>query len=193
MMPPEYTHLEDEELIGLLAEGKEGAFSEIYERYWEVLVKTAFNILKDRDASHDCVQDVFLSLWKNRGKSEIRSLSRYLFRATKLKVFEKLRNGKISQRHLDKMTFVMSTNNIEEYINDQDIRSQLENSLAKLPAKCRKVFELSRFEYLTNKEIAARMQISLKTVEGHMTKALRQLQADFGQFAPLFFICFVNH
>lgn len=185
-----YNGLDDAELMALVANDVKGAFDEIYHRYWEILVKTAYNVTQDKDVCFDCVQEVFVSLWSKRNSVEIKDLDRYLFRAVRLKVFEHLRRGNISQKHLDRMNFVVSSNHTEELINSRELNNQLKLSLSRLPDRCKEVFELSRFEQLANKDIAKRLNISLKTVEGHITKALKQLYADLGQLGMVFFLWF---
>ncbi len=187
MRVDKYNALDDAELMALVSNDVQGAFEEIYHRYWENLVKTAFNITSNRDVSFDCVQEVFVSLWAHRETRQVKDVSRYLFRAVRLKVFEYIRNGNISQKHLDRMRFILSANNTEEIINNKELKKQINSSLAKLPARCKEVFELSRFEYLSNKDIAKRLGVSLKTVEGHITKALKQLHSDLGPVVLLFF------
>ncbi len=178
MRSDKYSGLGDKELVAMISNSNHSAFDEVYSRYWEVLVKTAYNVTQDKEVCHDCVQEIFVSLWVKRGQSDIRDLSRYLFRAVRLKVFEYLRNENISQKHLDRMNFVISSNNIEQIINHNERKKALDVSLAKLPERCKEVFELSRFEHKSNSEIANQLNISLKTVEGHITKALKQLRAD---------------
>ncbi len=178
MRSGKYSEIGDKELVAMISQHNHSAFSEVYSRYWEVLVKTAYNVMQDTEVCHDCVQEIFVSLWVKRGQVEIRDLSRYLFRAVRLKAFEYLRNENISQKHLDRMNFVISSNNVEQIINHNDQKKALDLSLTRLPERCKQVFELSRFEHKSNTEIANQLKISLKTVEGHITKALKQLRSD---------------
>jgi RNA polymerase sigma-70 factor (family 1) len=188
MRSEKYSGLDDGDLVALISHDNSAAFEEVYSRYWQILVKTAYNVTQDKEVCHDCVQEIFVSLWAKRDQLEIRDLDRYLFRAVRLKVFEHLRNGNISQKHLDRMSFIVSSNNTEELINSKELKKELDLSLARLPERCKEVFELSRFETLSNKEIARRLNISLKTVEGHITKALKQLHLDLGELVVLLFI-----
>ncbi len=186
MRSGKYSELGDKELVAMVSKNNHSAFDEVYSRYWEVLVKTAYNVTQDKEVCHDCVQEIFVSLWTKRGQSDIRDLSRYLFRAVRLKAFEYLRNENVSQKHLDRMNFVISSNNIEQIMNHNDRKKALDLSLKRLPERCKEVFELSRFEYKSNAEIANQLNISLKTVEGHITKALKQLRADLIVLTLLF-------
>jgi RNA polymerase sigma-19 factor, ECF subfamily len=182
----EYSGLLDQELLAMVAQDNHQAFDEVYKRYWEVLVKTAYNVTQDKEVCHDCVQEIFVSLWAKRNQIKIRDLSRYLFRSVRLKVFEYLRNGNIAQKHLDRMNFIISSNNIEHITNHSELKMKLDLSLAKLPERCKEVFKLSRFEHLSNAEISNQLNISAKTVEGHITKALKQLRTDLGMLIIIF-------
>jgi RNA polymerase sigma-19 factor, ECF subfamily len=181
-----YSGLPDQELLALISQDDHQAFDEVYRRYWEVLVKTAYNVTQEKEVCHDCVQEIFVSLWAKRRHVEIRDLSRYLFRAVRLKVFEHLRNGNIAQKHLDRMSFIISSNNIEQITNRNELKMELDLSLSKLPERCKEVFELSRFEHLSHAEISNQLNISAKTVEGHITKALKQLRLDLRTLISLF-------
>ena len=85
------------------------------------------------------------------------------------------------------MSFIVASNNTEELINSKELKKEFDLSLARLPERCKEVFELSRFETLSNKQIAHRLNISLKTVEGHITKSLKQLHLDLGELVVLMF------
>lgn len=178
----------DKDLLMRISQDDHKAFDEVYQRYWEGLVKTAYNVTQDKEVCLDCVQEVFISLWAKRQQVEIIDLSRYLFRAVRLKVFEHLRNGNIAQKHLDRMSFIISSNNIEQIIGQKELKKELDLSLSRLPERCKEVFELSRFENLSYAEIADKLSISSKTVEGHISKALRQLRVDLRMLISLFLI-----
>jgi len=179
-----YYVLEDRQLMRMVSQNDHSAFEVIYTRYWEVLVRTAYNITQDKEVCYDCVQEIFISLWEKRKQVAIKNLSRYLFGAVRLKMFEYLRNGNISQKHLDRMNFILSSNNVEQIIYHNELKRELDLSLAKLPVRCKEVFELSRFEYISHTGIANKLNISPKTVEGHITRALKQIRSDLDKDIP---------
>ena len=183
-----YSEKEDSELVSLISKDDEAAFDELFERYWEAMVHIAYALMKDSEMSKDCVQGVFVSLWARRHDLKVDNIRAYMFRAVKLKVFEQLRKGKIRQEHLDRMKFVTTINNVEELMAHDELKKKLEEGLSTLPEKSRQVFELRRFEELSNKEISDRLGISLKTVEGHMTKAIKKLRVTFSDFLPVVFL-----
>jgi len=174
----------DTELLELMRNGDQMAFNAIYDRHCPALYRTALRLLGDEEAAKDVVQEVFISLYE-RSKFEVQgsrsevspilNLQAYLFQAAKYRCFMHLRAGRISEKHLTRMNAVMISNELEEQINAQELQHALDKSLAGLPEKCREVFYLSRFESLSNKKIAERLNISHKTVENQITKALKML------------------
>lgn len=190
MRVEKYKKLDDGELLALISKDSSSAFDEVYNRYWQILVKTAYNVTQDKEVCRDCVQEIFVKLWVKRNELEIRDLPRYLFRSVRLKVFEHLRNNNISQKHLSRINFISVTNNTQELINRKDLNDELNASLAKLPERCKEVFKLSRFDSLPNRQVAKKLNISLKTVEGHITKALKQLYKDMGDHITLLLLSY---
>lgn len=128
--------------------------------------------MQDRNTAEDLVQNIFIGLWKNKEKSSIENLKAYLFGAAKNQVARHFRRGKFNHVQLEFLKGWEATRNTEEYLAAKDTRESIEAVVARLPSKCRKVFELSRFSFLSNKEIAIRMGISVFTVENHIKKAL---------------------
>jgi RNA polymerase sigma-70 factor (family 1) len=169
----------DESLVQLLQDDHEWALKEIFSRHHLRLYRLATSILHDSDLAKDIVQEVFIDLWNRRHTSQIRQLSGYLLRAVKFQVLNQLRNGKLREHHLQMVEQVEFINQTEEAINFKETEHALKESLNQLPPRCRQVFFLSRFEYLSNKEISKRLNISSKTVEVQITKALAFLRANF--------------
>ncbi|MCG8319846.1 MAG: RNA polymerase sigma-70 factor [Cytophagales bacterium] len=171
----------DQELFNMIKSDNFTAFNEVYSRYWEKLYCAAYRVLRDGDACKDILQEVFSDFWIRKEKISVSSLSAYLHTAVKYQVFNFLRADKISQEHLGRMGVLTSTNATEEMIDFRELEGLLERSIAQLPDRCRKVFQLSRDENLSVKEIAARLNISPKTVESQITKALRHLKMSVGE------------
>lgn len=183
-------YISNEILTELLAQGDSDAFDKIYNRYWLPLLNVAYGLLRDETICQDIVQDIFVSLWINRYRSTISNIENYLFRSVKLKVFQQLRNGKVVHRHLDKIKVISFVNETENRLNFHEVEEHLNNGMDKLPPKCREVFYLSRFEQLSNKEIASQLHISIKTVEGHVSHALRHFKTYFKEYITTFTIFF---
>lgn len=147
----------------------------------------ANRVLRDADASSDITQEVFVNLWDKRRKTQIDCLSGYLYGMTRNQVFKHLRSGKIAQVHLTRITQITSLNQTEQMVNFHQLQEQYSASLNGLPERCREVFYLSRNEHLSTQEIATRLQISPKTVENQITKALKHLRASL-RFADVLII-----
>jgi RNA polymerase sigma-70 factor (ECF subfamily) len=177
----------DAELLQHFKSGNSHAFSTIYDRYCSVLYRTAFKILNDTDLAKDVVQEAFIMLFEKAGERTIINLQAYLFQTVKYQCFMHLRAGRISDKHLQQMNLVIAANTLEDEINAKELQSLLDESIATLPEKCREVFYLSRVESLSNKKIAERLNISHKTVENQITKALKILHTSVDKLAVLFF------
>lgn len=174
-----YKSYSGEKLVSLISGGDDGmAFDELFGRYWEGMVGTAYNILSDKETSCDLVQDVFVSLWKRRHLVKIDNVQSYLFGAVRMKVFEHLRKTKIRREHVDRMSFIVSVSDADHRVINGELKQRIKESLAKVPERSREVFQLSRFEGKSNAQIAEYLNISIKTVEGHLTRALGQLRHD---------------
>lgn len=171
----DYLKLTDNGLLELLRNGDQVAFTTIYGRHCAPLYRTALRMLGDPDVAKDVVQEVFIALFERSKNSVIGNLQAYLFQAAKYQCFMHLRSGRISEKHLSRLGAVMISNELEEQLDVQELEKLLNKSMAGLPEKCREVFYLSRFESLSNKKIAERLNISHKTVENQITKALKVL------------------
>ncbi len=188
MQNGDFKHMNDQELLDFFKQNNRFAYNEIYNRYWEELFRFAYSILNDKDTAKDILQEVFINIWQRRQHVNISHLGGYLFQAVKLKVLEHLRNGKIRQQHLSRINMITFANHTEDRIRLREVEEAFDKSVSKLPDRCKEVFQLSRFEHLTNKQIAARLKISIKTVEGHLTSALKRLHKDLSEFVSIFLI-----
>lgn len=185
MLPgKEYQMWPDTELLELLRLDDRKAFEMLYNKYSGKVYHVAYNLFRDKDVCEDLVQELFIDLWTKRNKLNISSLEWYLKVAIKNRVLMYIRTQKAT---LDLSAIAMLT---EKYSTDSklmqnDISHLLEEGVERLPEKCRQIFTLSRNEYLSNKEIASRLNISVKTVENQMTIALRYLRTGLSDYLPL--------
>src|SRR5690606_1684170 len=149
------------------------------------LFQLARRILEDDDLAKDVIQEAFASLYENATKREIGQVKSYIYQTVKYQCFMHLRSGKITRRHLDRMRIPSSSNDVEEYMNATELETLLLRRIETLPEKCREVFYLSRYELLSNKKIAEQLNISQKTVEHQLTKALKALRLSVDKMAIL--------
>jgi RNA polymerase sigma-70 factor (ECF subfamily) len=182
----------DAALVDLLKRSDQEAMTEIYRRYWKKLLAVSVNRLSDEQEAEECVQDVFLSLWNRRSNLVLRhELSTYLWVAVKYQVINRL-DKRYSRSHLQ-TTELQDYHDIgvlshEATIFEKELIARIEEAIGQLPEKCRMVYRKSREEGKTNKEIAAEMNVSEKTVEGHLTRALKDLRDHLGSYYPLFVV-----
>lgn len=172
----------DEVLFDLLKQGKESAFTQLYNRYWELLLEVAYRRLKSQDDAKDCVQQVFIQLWNRRDKiSLIYSFKTYISAAIKYKIYDKvLERKKNNMLILDDFgKSILAEDATDSRVHFNELRVRIESVIAQLPEKCQMVYRLSREEGLSARQIAERLQINEKTVEGHLTKALKVLKSHF--------------
>ena len=167
----------DSDLWQRVEQNNRSAFDEIYRRYWQKVHTEANKVLRDREASSDITQEVFINLWDKRTTTAVDCLSAYLYGMTRNQVFKHLRRGKIAQMHLTRITRIIALNHTEQMVDFHQLQEQYTSGVADLPDRCREVFCLSRDEHLSTKEIAIRLRISPKTVENQITKALKHLRA----------------
>ncbi len=173
-----HTILTDEQLVTELSEGNKIAFGEIYDRYWYKLFCIAYHQIGTKEEAEELVHDLFESLWNRREQSNIRHLNSYLIISMKNLITNFIKS-KITWRKykeyviLQKMQENALTENTAEFT---DLSQALDNALKKLPEKTSKIFQLSRFENQSVKEIAKELNLSEKAVEYHITKSLKVLK-----------------
>ena len=168
--------LSDHQLLTLFASGNTLAFEKLYDRYWKGLYVVAYRILEDVEQSKDVVQEVFCSFFERAGTKTIDNLRAYLFQCTKYQCFMLLRAGSISRKHLQRLSLLTQSNAVDEEHDAAELQEILQKGMAALPERCREVFYLSRMESMSNKKIAQQLNISTKTVENQITKALKSLK-----------------
>jgi len=182
---------QDEQIALRLSKRDEAAFEQVFKTHYKNLHAYAFTMLKDRDEAEEMVQQVFFKLWE---RSEHLSFSgpiaAYLYRAVHNERLNFIKHQKVKAGHQLHVAYSMKNNS--EQASPKMIRKELENkfreALNELPEQCRTVFQLSRFEDMKYKEIADKLDISVKTVENHMGKALKLLRTKLVDFLPLLLI-----
>ena len=174
-----YNAYNDEELVKLLQNNNERAFELLFDRHWSHLYQSAFYLLRDSGASKDIVQEVFISLWSKENSSDIKNVKAYLRAAVRFKVANYIRAGNIRNSFFDQIeNFPKNTGspNGVELLEVMELQRVITDAIDQLPEKCREVYRLSKEEGLSNKEIAQRLGISVKTVENQMTIALKRIR-----------------
>jgi len=187
------------ELLQKIIFGDKSSFEQVYRYYYPRLIYFARQYLFDVEASKNIVQDVFTELWDKRNTLRTdTNLNAWLFTVTKNKSLKTISHLK-SQQNYDNYIRIRLLDVNYKALTDfdtsnlvfEELQSQIQAALDKLPPACRKVFEMSRFEDKKNKEIAEELNLSIKTVEAQISKALRSLKTDLKDYLPLFYILFL--
>ena len=173
----------DRELVSLLVNNDESAFTELYVRYKNKLLAFCFTYLKSTDVVEDLVQELFLYIWESRNflNAEL-SFSSYLYTIAHNRVLNYLRNVDVKlkvETVLAKQT-LQHEDIIESDIIYKEYLLMLKQVIAKLPPQRQRIFNMSREQHFTHKEIAEFLGISIYTVQEHISESLRFIKAQFG-------------
>ncbi|OWP62058.1 RNA polymerase sigma-70 factor [Hymenobacter amundsenii] len=160
------------------------AFAELYDRYWQELYAAAYRKLGSREGAEEVVQDIFVVLWQKRHGPVIEHLPAYLQTAVRYRVLDVFRARQPEENYLTHARHHAAHQdyNTEEAVAADDLALALLRSLRQLPEHTREVFRLSRLEHQTVPEIAAQLNVSRKTVEYHLTRALKALRLSLRDF-----------
>lgn len=176
----------EKDLVSDLKRGDKQAFTEIYNLYWEKLLAIGYFFTKDRQAAEDIVHDVMISLWERRNDVEIQSLSSYLGTAVKFSVFKTIARQKRQKEIAEGIFREGAVEEIDEKLDAKFMEEYTHGIIEELPIKTRLIFEYSRNQQLPVKEIAEKMNLSGKSVEYHLTRALKALRDSFKKIKSLF-------
>lgn len=162
----------------------------MYETYYSPLVDFARLQINDREHARDIVQKTFMHLWENRHDLGIESnLQGYLFTSVKNRCINHHRHLKVRNEHRKSTQHLRPIADTDEMVS-QEIENRVQQAIEALPDQCKAVFKLSRFDQLKYQEIAEKLGLSIKTVEAHMGRALRQLRQDLADYLPLLLILY---
>lgn len=184
-----YSAHTDIELLNDLHQSKEGAFTEIFNRYWNKLFFVAHKHIKAASAAEEIVQEVFMALWQKRASLAIESLPLYLAAMTRYAVYHHLAKQK-RRRDLE-LGFLKAeptTNRELEYFDNRFLLEIIEKLSNELPEKCRLVFIQNKLLDIPLSQVAESLDISVKTAEAHLTKALKSMRANLGDAMSIFLL-----
>lgn len=184
-----YSNFSDEKLCDFLKQDDEGAMQIILQRYWEPLYKMAAHTLEDLGACEDIVQEVFINIWESRERLNFKhSLKAYLFASVRYEVFRQVKQKIIQNSRISKHSFTdIELFNPQNKLEYDELMQHIEKIVNRLPDRCREVYQLSRNEQLSHKEIADKLQLTPKTIENQLTIALRRIRLGISKITILFF------
>jgi len=185
--------LSDAELVDLLKSGDQLTYTEIYDRYILILLNHAYNKTRDREEAKDIVHEVFATLWARRENFNCQSnLSGYLYTAVRNNILNQVVHNDVKGKYLASIAQFIYNNNsqiiTDHLVREHQLSSIIEKEIAELPPKMREVFELSRKQHFSHKQIAEKLEISEQTVSKHVTNALRILRVRLGVFIYLLWL-----
>lgn len=180
-----YGEFSDSELVSLLKNSDQLAYTEIYHRYKKLLYSFALKRLDNQDEVEDVLHELFLSLWTKRELlSDEVLLAPYLYNAVRYQIINIFSRRKISSRYLDSfnhyMEYEYKADETDHLIRHKELSALIEKEIAALPKKMREVFELSRRAGYSRKQIAEELNLSEETVKSHMHHALKILKIKLG-------------
>jgi RNA polymerase sigma-70 factor (family 1) len=166
---------------------------DLFRNHFAELSRYAFTFLKDQDGAEDMVQQLFFNLWNKREELEISGNVRsYLFRAVHNLSLNQLKSKNHRAVHQSwENVEIVEEQDASQPLLTQEMETAIGQAMRLLPEKCAEIFRMSRSENLKYQEIADRLQLSVKTVENQMGKALRILREALQEYLPLFIILFI--
>ena len=190
----------DSEIILALQNSDELVFESVFRFYYQRLCTYALRFLKDEDEAEETVQQLFTRLWEKRREVNIQlSVKAYLYRSVHNHCLNKMKQAQMKQAHLTRQANLAEAHSShnEHNLVTKELEKQIALAIESLPEQCRIIFKLSRFEELKYAEIAGQLNLSVKTVENQMGKALRVLREKLKDYLPtllmlLFFNQFLN-
>jgi RNA polymerase sigma-70 factor (ECF subfamily) len=173
--------LSDNELVDLLKSGNDAAFTIIYNRYWRLIYTHVYKILRDEDEAKDILQDVFSGLWiKAEQIPNQLNFAGYLYTIARNKVLNAIRHDKFRNDYLSALASYANeaSEATMQYLDERDLIAAIEKEIAALPPRMRQVFEMSRKEYLSYKEIGKLLGTSGETVKKQVNKSLKIIRSN---------------
>ncbi|MCU0443078.1 MAG: RNA polymerase sigma-70 factor [Bacteroidia bacterium] len=172
-------------LLERLANNEHGALELLFKQYYKPLVRFANEIVKSKDQAEDMVQEVFVKIWEKRNQMTPQmQLKSYLYVAVKNHCLNQLKLNDRKYWMEDDMEddIRLSIPDASEQVDAKQLQSKIEDAINALPPKCSLIFKMSRFEEKSYKEIAEALELSIKTVENQMGKALALLRQSVGSY-----------
>ncbi|WP_194777680.1 RNA polymerase sigma-70 factor [Pararhodonellum marinum] len=181
----------DQKLFSAIIQGDVPAFEMLFKTHYSPLCRFATAYLTDPDAAEEIVQATFIRFWEKRESIQIDiSLKAYLYRSVRNACLNEIKRQKV--RHLHAQSVVAEGEKFSQASDHLTMKTELESkiqeALQSLPEQCRLIFKMSRFEELKYQEIADELQISIKTVENQMGKALKLMRLKLKDYLPMILI-----
>ncbi len=179
---------EEKNVFENIKEGNKKAFEQLFKTYYNYLCAFATTIVNDDIAAEEIVQDFFVKLWEKKDQITIEtSVKNYLFRSVKNLCLNQIKHNNIKTEHARRIIAGTDSNDFSQYYIEVDLKKEIEESIESLPEKRREIFRLSREEGLKYREIAEKLNISIKTVEAQMGLAIKTLREKLKKYNTYLF------
>lgn len=174
-------------------DGTEASFSKAFRQLYAPLVRYACMQQKDQDEAEDIVQQLFVKLWQQRSSIQPENLRSYMYRSVYHECINRARHSEIKATYMEHNARKLQEGhqNSAENIEKKELELKVQQAIDALPEQCGKAFKLSRHHHLSYAEIATVMDISIKTVENHMGKALSIMRSKLADYLISILICFI--
>ncbi|MEM6830504.1 MAG: RNA polymerase sigma-70 factor [Bacteroidota bacterium] len=169
--------MDDATICKKLRKNDKNALQWLFDTYYTQLVHYALKITSDPESSEEIVQDVFVSIWNNRKKLEIKSFYSYLSRAVRNKCITYIQSAMNVQEPIENVMYAVKDESSQRTMEVEELTEALKEAEQLLPQQTRLVFSLSRHTEMTYQEISQELDISVKTVEYHISKAFKSIRA----------------
>ncbi|HEX6225785.1 MAG TPA: RNA polymerase sigma-70 factor [Chryseolinea sp.] len=190
-MDTKTVYLGEDRLLETLQAGDITAFEMIFKTYYQPLCNYAYSFVHDREEAEEIVQATFLSVWEKKDNLSIHTgVKPYLYAMVRNAALNVLKHEKVKQQHatVELAVAERSSESVTRTVMASELEERISKALNKLPEQCRLVFKLSRFEELKYAEIAEQLNISVKTVENQMGKALKIMREQLKDYLPLLLV-----
>ena len=194
MNKPDQHQLVPKNIIERIKKGEKQAFELVFREYYKPLWNLALGLLKSEELAEEYTQEVFIKLWEMRAslKDDLKLLP-YLLTTVRNKCFNHLKRIQVEQKYLNHTQKSYQDQILNYTYNDveDELIDKMYDVINEMPDKCKQVFQLSRFQNMSHKQIADHLDISTKTVENHITKAMKLLRESLLEIL-IFFILLIG-
>jgi len=189
-----------DELFELIKLGDQKALELLFAIYFPRLNDFACKVVRDDVISQDIVQEVFVKIWEKRAEIEPINLEAFLFRLVRNRCIDYIKHLKVINNRMQEIQISSKYEELyridfvgdEPYVLiEQELKLKIEKTIESLPERCREVFILSRMNGLKNKEIAEKLDINIKNVERHLSRAMQAFRENFSEELPLAIVILV--
>jgi len=178
--------VDNKDLILRLKQGEEKALEIIYKIYFKPLCYFALDFTDDIDTAEEIVQNTIVNLWeKSKSVDANTNLKSYLFSSVRNSSINYLKHKKVEQKYIEIKKLTLQEDSYSNDTYSDEIFDKLNENIEKLPEQCRIIFKMNRFDELKAKEIAEKLNLSVRTVENQIAKALKFLKSEMSDLISI--------